>query len=350
MKTKILPFLTYWPACLLIAFAAILCQTSPASERAGTPLLQVANWIPGTWDLCPAGNHDLCEYFWLSNRSVLVFSDHFDEPSTVGLLDTNTGQWSQASQIGPGLNGEKLTSHNWLEPLAVSPDCKWMLCLLHAAPGPSTYQAISLTSRKRQMWPAIGNYLTDDLRWLPDGKHWFYWDDDKESGWMQSLGKRESLRLAPSGLPHNNDIVRSLPASASIGPLWVMGVTPKGKVIAVKGGLRISQERFTFYSFDAKRGAIAKKLGRFLLSEDEQITAFVLSPKGDRMAWILEESDTSQNPKVSLWTGSLDGTHRHMIGETHIVESNDLTGLQWTPDGMGLSFICSNRLWTVPAQ
>ncbi len=91
----------------------------------------------------------------------------------------------------------------------------------------------------------------------------------------------------------------------------------------------------------------------------------VLSPQGDRLAWLIVREYTPPGQRkqrmIGLWVSRLDGSGMQEIGHMDY-QPNDFghrgyepkkevpQHLRWTPDGKRLSFQYQGALYTVPAN
>ena len=203
---------------------------------------------------------------------------------------------------------------------------------------------LGIGNSERQDWGADHDE-TDDLHWMPDSRHWFYWDSDSGRLVMHSLNSRTVVKIQPRGLP------KPAPWGTSI-----LGVTGSGQVIAMTGSLREVGATFVLYKFSAKPGAEAERIGTVTFPDNVVMSEVALNPRDNRLVWQLEANDTSARQKISLSTSDLDFRHRHEIGciyedEGSIDMANlwNMTELQWVPDGRRVSFVYKNTIWTAPA-
>ena len=93
----------------------------------------------------------------------------------------------------------------------------------------------------------------------------------------------------------------------------------------------------------------------------------VVSPQGDRLAWLVESDYTPpgsvwlrrvwvflgqrKRPLVGLWISRVDGSHMQEIGHLNYKPGEEIPqDIRWTPDGKRLSFLYKGGLYTVPVD
>ena len=86
----------------------------------------------------------------------------------------------------------------------------------------------------------------------------------------------------------------------------------------------------------------------------------MLSPKGDRIAWITEDERVPNwnDREYFLWISNKRGGEATLVGRTKGLTEMADSGerwhwpqeLRWTPSGSQLSFRYRNAVWTVPVS
>jgi hypothetical protein len=309
------------------------------------------NAFPGPPFWKPTGTHDFFTYFWLNDRDLIVAEGHNMGVVRVVKLDSTNGRRWRVARLGRGLIGERITYHNLFIPCIVSPDGHWLLGYYDANPEPGSYDVLGVGNSQCKKW-LERDTLTDDLHWMQDNSHWFYWDPEKRSLLMYSLDGQAPKAVRPSGLPKPIANDKSFENSSS-----TVGVTRDGQIVLMLGSSEVIGERCALYRFPAKDGAEAKRIDSLRSPIDGSMKNLTLSPMGDRLAWIIEANNTSEWQKNSIWTSDIDGGRRIEIGYLYLnighvtaATLSDLEDLQWTPDGRNVSFIYKNNVWTAPAR
>lgn len=142
-----------------------------------------------------------------------------------------------------------------------------------------------------------------------------------------------------------------------------------------------TDRNISFFEFDTegkqanvREYTISLPKGKSEFSEDRDLSVsedVVLSPHGDRLAWLIHVVEkpssiitflakwfSSMHPVsryvLKLYTSRLDGSDVQEIGYMEIKGKPSATNLprllRWLPDGKRLSFVYQGALWTVPAD
>jgi hypothetical protein len=330
---------------LLIVAGALVVVLAPR----GPTLLQRATRIARTKGL----------HCWLSDHKVL-FLPGGNYHYRISIMDLATKTWLREKRMDAVFNAFCTDRYFYS-----SPDGKWLLCsAFESAPA----HAVRLADGHTLAFPMEESYIL--YTWIPGTSRWMYLtaevDTDSDALHLKKVtifdvtGPRpvQVLKAAP-GIAIDE---YAIPVALRDGRLLIPSAVEDSKdgmaaairtvECAVEGG-RVTLKR-TFM---------------LRLPSPKEVYYFALSPQGDRIAWV-EEYDLPA-PAWRRWLGKwlrrfaaspqrrnvlcvarLDGTGRREIGDTLKQPGRDkfVTGVQWTPDGRRVSFLCDGALWTVPVE
>jgi hypothetical protein len=191
------------------------------------------------------------------------------------------------------------------------------------------------------------------VAWLPDS-----------SGWLEIRGAIAASTLVGHKLSGSTSFSATLPPG--LGMQRILGVTPNGEAI-------ISRQRGAvvdgFLAIDvAARPPRVRNLNVKLPPSDD-VEDIVLSPQGDRLAWmtcnwsdfqsVVSEMLSSlsgnglrgRTASYAIWVSRLDGSEMRQLGSERCRHYGDLRPecVRWLPDGKSVSFVVNNGLYVVRA-
>ncbi len=326
-----------------------LTSTNPGS------LLQKATRVfplesPGEGDYQGGGVGRL----WLSSHELL----HFNRRGQLYRYDLAT----QSETLLAALTHQVKTSPAYLYFLDTSPDGQSVIWGMSSN---NPFFVAPVDGSRREQWP--GNQGLSEPYWCADSHHWIefqFGGTPEKIRWTTILvhntdtpDHSETIAAIPPGLqgleivaaPSADLVIARTPDSHKMGPSTRI-TTPDGHV-----GFTFT-DQVTY----RKTQAIsvwslhqAQPLHRWTIALPGYAAEAEVSPKGDRVAWLLTSSASEPpavlgNPSASLWVGNLDGSQMHKVGS---VEGGERP-LQvcWLPSGDQLSFEYQGAIWTVPAD
>lgn len=197
------------------------------------------------------------------------------------------------------------------------------------------------------------------VAWLSDNRRWLGWTP------AQTMAP---LHLYSVDAPRDSGVVIPSPK----GMKMLLGVTPEGLAVQTDAPSPPAvAERVTISTFGIYPNRAAVKSVSVSLPVTTQIKELELSPKGNRLAWLLIDSRRPPFLRMlvravpslagrfpptlgsSLWVSRLDGTEMAEVGfeQTLVAAKNTHipSELRWLPDGKHLSFRMNDALYTIPA-
>ncbi|BDI33559.1 hypothetical protein CCAX7_56100 [Capsulimonas corticalis] len=85
-----------------------------------------------------------------------------------------------------------------------------------------------------------------------------------------------------------------------------------------------------------------------------RVAQAVVSPHGERVAWLLDAPDVKRDSgpasaEITLWTSGLDGRGLREIGVIDFPQNSPYPEVNWSPDARMLSFTQGGALWVTAA-
>ena len=286
-------------------------------------------------------------------------------------LDTSTGVETPLAGLDAVL--AKHENHNW----QVSPDGRTLLFgCSDDVTGGVAYDLCGLdgTGLTRIPFGAMGN----DAAWLPDGRGWAYLDWDGHAPLVVNrLGSPREQRLPLSGTPEAIERV------ADRGHLAVLGFRADGHALvwtyppSDKGSVQSAEAPAMLADFAVAPGATIH-LVPVSLPQGVDNPELLLSPRGDRLAWLTRRPTPSRWPRPlqpllrllgvkipssqtqEVWVSDSEGRGWRLVGG--LTTSDDAGDLamsddagevrltQWTGDERTLTFEHHGALYAVPVD
>jgi hypothetical protein len=329
------------------------------ANSSGSDLMQNAVKVAATQD-------DLNEdYFWGDDHTLLFLrgvpnKDVFH----VVLFDTKTGQETLPEAFNaknsPLMKGKSMTvsfegsgeqEHHYLPPTAaLSPDGKWLLWQSTSSFPDGQWIAATLDGQSQQWkqgsdagseFPGISTHPV----WLRDS-----------SGWVELVSRyaNQTYTITQANLYRlgKTDPVKRIRIRGLDDGL-LAGVTQDDRVMMHHPddprASEVTQAEFSRIGLDAETVS-AQKL-TFSLPTSADAADFILSPHGNRLAWILKR-EREPSRQYTLYIANADGTGIHPIGSTEGVQVGKgyswPRDIRWLPDGKRLSFVFKKAVWVIP--
>ncbi len=235
-----------------------------------------------------------------------------------------------------GYQNSKRIDHIYAPPrCALSPDRQWLLW--QTRQNPPVWHTARLDGTQKFQGKSARN--ADYVGWTLDGRHWIELvRSDDYSGAYTKLVWHEL------GLPKSREI-----SLRGIRDGIVLGFTGTNSLLVyhiMRSFNTKRQANLTELTFDEKRGHPR----RFTVplpatAVGAEIVEVVLSPKGDKLAWLLTDK-TPLSEKGEVWVSDAAGRNMRRMGRLG-EDSIWRRALQWLPDGRQLSFRHRGYLWKV---
>ncbi|HLK57742.1 MAG TPA: hypothetical protein VKU00_14345 [Chthonomonadaceae bacterium] len=362
----------------VIAFAMIVgvilsvLVLTPREKR----LLAGAKRI-GSEDFWSASGDSSFTYFWLTERTVLVQNNESDPTTEAGVttkfyrydLDTH-----KADRLAP-LSAQFLATSGEGYDMHISPDGAWILW--SAGEGGVMLCRLDGTHKIHYRDKGLDGAL---LCWLGDSLHWTAIFTQKGGGSydralvyeVNSAKPVRSLNISPE-TPQEGGCFGNLDTGAGSDHIlgdtacWT-GVTRTDEIVELGLGATIAPtQRHTIQ-----------------LPPNSEIESVLYSPRGDRVAWLLQTDYTMPlqaflhrvyprykaptRSVASVWVCRVDGTQMHEVGHIDLVGSDgtaplavaskagpanmsisspDDLDLHWMPDDRHLSFTLQGAVWSI---
>jgi hypothetical protein len=329
-------------------------------------------------------------YYWLSPSDLLLYRYMAGPgiatsltPIPVAPVEINIFT-SQRTTLAPFAS--RLPADYYSHDLQTSPDGKWALSDIPSRP---TWTSFALALDGSQFVERISKAEEEeaipasDMVWLRDSRRWvrLTLSEGKLVASTYSLDSTEVRHSEPFSLPRGTSSDKSvsvfshllgeiskdriLATPAEIDPAAVTG--PDREICFYTVNIGSGQPNVSEYTIRVPKTTLPLLDGKNALSFREQV---VLSPKGDRLAWLLySRRETppfrrfmnrffsgSRSPissHVTISVSGIDGSNFRTIGGIDEQTTNPNAFpllLRWTPDGRRLSFIYKDAVWTVPAD
>ncbi len=335
-------------------------QANDAAKVAASNLMHTAHRT--------AANSDSLDesYFWHDGRTLLILRRAPGKTVfRAVLVDARTG-WQTFPQAfndknSPLMEGgrRRVTfegSPRWemqyLPPTAaMSPNGKWLLWSSGVSlPGIKQWVASTLNGQQ-QKWPLGPDpdsefaALPGNALRVPDSHHWV------------ELVSRYAKRVYSIHLAHVYVLDKAAPVRtvhiSGLGDGLPVGIRQDGTIVMHTSSRQsdrlVQQLVMSLVSLDADT-VTARKL-RLPIPASSGVSDVKLSPKGDRLAWILEQG-RGLTRLYTLYAADADGAHSRPLGSAEMVKTGKgyswPRDLRWLPDGKQVSFVYKNAIYTHP--
>ncbi len=142
--------------------------------------------------------------------------------------------------------------------------------------------------------------------------------------------------------PHSWRVIRfSKSDLAQIEP-GVIGEARDGFILTGKGAEYYLTNSATLTRFRPDTRRLAIESAHVLLPLHGQVGPIRLSPKGDKLAWVIQG-----NSKTALWISSATGKFAGLSAPVELPATSKPGSLRWLPDGRHLSFLSGETLYKV---
>ena len=304
--------------------------------------------LRGTTDLNYSQGYD-----WASNEDVMqvdtypsggTFSVHFRTAATGVSLPARS--FPRGQEIG--LTGDTLT-HVFL-------NRQWLLFT-----GFTSHTVIALTGAHRSYQtmmdcpPVINQQDTIPIRaaWMLDSNYWLELTQNK-----QDHGALMMHRL-------DGGVERCFPFAHLGASCCLVGVTNRNTALMEMNLAPARQPaQFHVFELDLQTGVLREnaELGRLEELKHSDGCSLVLSPHGDRLAWVTRTGQfpigsvyrvlrgKPQITKFTLYSAHLDGTQLKAVDNVETAYPGELSQTHWMPDAKRLSFVFNGAIYTVPVD
>jgi len=304
-------------------------------------------------------------YRWISDHQILV--DHWQEEEPLYTYDIRTQQEVCLKALNQKLNRGHCTSDmDWLR---VSPDGTRLLWSQFSS------------SPVHGIWMDGSHFFTEvpprnseippwtEVRWTEDSRHWV--------AFAKSPSGATEARIYYDGDPAHKPTIVPVAASDHSVPLETIDLDTTqslvlGDHILACAAYDTERDKGSAEIVDIGIGAhvTGLKTRHITLPPHAYIEDIVLSPQGDRIAWLLSMRGgpdwllqlQRRIPRVHLqaervegvWISRIDGAEMHEISRREVDTKHRfpprLDQLQWVPGSKRLSFMYQDALYTVPAE
>ena len=282
---------------------------------------------------------DVIRYHWLSESEIL---EQWENPTEIIIRFARVDPLRGTSRELSGLLAavRKLGAGS----VVPSPDGKWFLSWRVTLRPKRTERLLAISENGRQavIWPPLVSVGGDVLNhgWMPDSRTYL----------VLYTTKIVLYRIDEPGKPRRYRI----PV-----PRGFSRVVQDG-VIAVKWPKPGRSALLTRIALTADVPTIQRSSLR--LPDPSTVRMAELSPRGDRIVWLLGNEDQSAfswldrlltklgrrpHKRFGLWVSNLDGSRLREIGHVH---DKGLESIRWAPGGKKLSFVRKGFVYTVPVD
>ena len=197
--------------------------------------------------------------------------------------------------------------------------------------------------------------------WSADSKRFYSY------GWSQDEQKKDVIVVRMwdvNGREYLDQILFAKPTNYN--RLGDCVLTPDGNIAAHSD--RLSKEKLKLYTMTPSPTSIEHAVSP-KLSAGAEVQELFYSPRGDKLAWIINRTvpdkfavlhrwipqyKPTPQKTTALWVSGTLGENLHEIGHIPITEHGRqfylLDYVRWQPDGKMLSFVSNDTLYTVPAD
>jgi hypothetical protein len=297
--------------------------------------------------------------FWLSNDTILVFEPEWAKEWTPFELDVRTGGKRPLDALhrknkpeGNELHGQETVLSSTV---TLSPDRQWLMPSLplqyHA-----DWWALHLDGTK-SVTGKLEDTVIDVGAWSAQSDAWITVTNEGDRAMvtrysLETPDQPKQIRMPPlprtASLPKLDDTVTHF---LTDGPVPILGVTAQGHDILRARTYDPLSGMIDLFDVDLEAGKSPTHSWTVQLPNGAQFYDVVLSPQGDRLAWLLgfEKSGPGQAvnadlpARMEIWSSRLDGSGMQRLGYQPIHDAKQghvyLSNLQWLPDGKHLSFV-----------
>lgn len=310
------------------------------------------------------------EYYWLSEHEILAFryrdrwsnyvesTGQYQYPGSyadIVRIDTRTGMETHLASLLKALNrGHASVGVD----KRISPDGKQLVWMGNDGAAHTS----TLDGTLRDTWKESKfDFRNPDLTWLGDGQR------------LTTVTYYSKTTLtAITRTPDHHITARSPISMPALPPsdFWSLNtqVASDGRILLPTYLNEPHPHQATILTIDLKRSHAVPYT--FPLPRSENVNSILISPRGDRIAWVFafpiyahsgmeallinirQGSWTMTSPLIgfgnSLWISSIDGSDMHEIGP--FVDTDGMYGLQWMPDSRRLSFLLDKNLYTIDVE
>jgi len=304
-------------------------------------------------------------YFWRDDHTVLFLRQapgqrHF----LIELVDTRTGHATRPaafnahfSRLMPGqlmkvgvLGSNHFEDHYNPPVAALSPDGKWLLWLNSAIGQKGRWIGATLDGQseeweKGQDPTSEAPFLDSQPLWLQNGKQWIE---------LVSRYANHTYSVTQANLHgiHQASVVKRFRVNGLADGLPA-GVTNDGRLMiyhpAEPRVRSIEQACFSLVRLGGETATVQALT--VPIPESTSANDVLLSPQGDRLAWVLDRGATGSR-LYQLFASKADGTDQRLVGAAPGVSvSNRFSwprSIRWLPNGKRVSFVFRDALWSVP--
>ena len=304
-------------------------------------------------------------YFWRDNNTLLFLRRAPGETVfRAVLVDALTGKETvpqafndrnsplmESSRMLVSYAGSLESEMHYLPPTAaMSSDGKWLLWSNTASRARRQWVAATFEGQQQAWAQGIDPYnSTTDI-----GGHAFWMPDSER--WVELVNRYKncvySIHYANVYEPGKPAPIRTVRIRGLRDGLPV-GIRQDGTVVMhtsfYERGKPVQQIDLSLVSVEADT-ATARKLS-VPIPISNRVSDVKLSPRGDRLAWILEQ-ERSGKRLYTVYIADADGAHVRPVGSVEGITSG--TGytwardLQWLPDGKQVSFVYKRAIYTHP--
>jgi hypothetical protein len=335
---------------LLLAAAAVIGLWVIWPRQGDSPTFPPATRITGTENAIPNLS------FWRSDHELVCFYQNQIGTCRTASFETTTG--FSTSSMSSLISNSIIPDFNSINQIHVSPDGHWILWPGHAgADHHLAWIASTLDGRQQREWPRRDIRYNHIFQWTQDSRHWVEIRDKTIENYGSEVRSAHVKRTCAviHSVDTRNETV--LPVNLPIevcGGLWCLA---SGQFIVTDGS------KHHFYDFNATTH-VAREFS-VTIPERTDVNDLALSPRGDRIAWVLTTLQPTKPDNMlnaihflfrptasyaySLCESDGNGNHFHQL-YPEVAQVDFPNYLHWTPDGKRIGFWYKKSLWTVSAN
>lgn len=326
----ILPFL------LLTFFVFLFQQREPSLLARATLLRQMQ----------PDAYGHLPSFFWLSDHQLLFLNYTEASGYTTSLLDTNTKK--ETLYKGKGTFFGDLSIDDTI--FRLSTDGKKLLWVNNYEVIATDRNGTKLGHWQRQLGQAM--YVKE---WMQDSTHW-----------IEGIEKNDGTYAKIHGIGEPSQTEQKIDG---LGDGDFLGFTNRKTLLTMDGETPFNASGQYELIETPLDGKTKPRHIAFPFSHEVNARRVALSPKGDKLAWVvvaecppsrmtiwlarLRRANVETEKLVSLWMSDIDGRKAVRKGYfgSETFNSHELpTSVEWLPDGKRVSFCYKNTLYVVNAE